>query len=227
MNEEANLATATAPDVSDGADLPEVFLRRAGDNLADAVVATLRAGGPLRFAVAKRICDIGLVLQASTATRVDQVEHYAENGPMGAGVMMANPVVPGRFGMIANDQNEQLRQIMLVVDKIMNDRAVGDQTRAALEESRELAELQALRDKVSRDRAATIDARIKKLFENMEARNAGLVSADDPRGHLPDAGRGQADAPALLRDERGGEAGHGSVAHACRAQDVGPHAVAG
>jgi hypothetical protein len=209
---ESNLALVT-----DGADKPEVFLKRAGDAIADAVAATLRGGEDHRFAAAGRLCQIGQSIVAA-GSRVGDVA-YANGGNM------ADPYgVPIQMRRNGGDEQELLRNIMLTVDKMTNANEGKDAARIALDETRELLDLQELRNKLPLREQSPIHARITKLLANMEARNEA-VPADVARGHLTGEAGGQGDADAGLRNVGVREAGAGDAARACHAEDVGPHAL--
>jgi hypothetical protein len=205
---------------------------KAVEAIIEMIVVTLHSDKAGRFADAERLCTLGQTLMRLRASSVAEVREldrggemqqhvgvggYNAVGLMGAPVQMAmnHPVqrvnnVVAAYGNGYNDQAELQRNLMMTLGPLAATYSEQQRAAAAASEAAELKTLMALREKTKTAHHATIDLRIEKLIDQMEARNGAksgtLVDSVIPRGHSPgelEAGRN--DAPRLRAD--GGRGG--------------------
>ena len=198
---------------------------KAVEALAELVTATMRGKELGRFGKAAQICQLGQVLarmEARTVEDFQAVDDPNAQQQMGfvnqnVGFAQYNPArirLAGNNFNVVGDGGELVRNQELTAGTLAQVQAEAQRAIAALHEADELKALTALRDTVSEAQRATLDARIAKLFEHMEARNAAHVADTDvSRGH-PAGEQGRPDAPPRLRPHVVGGEGNGVLAEA-------------
>jgi hypothetical protein len=192
---------------------------KAVEALVALVEATLRGKEAGRFAKATHLCTLGQSLVRLEAKSVEDFQGV-DNGAVafnaqglnyGGGVNYGGAIMP-RF---PGDQGELERNDRLAQGTLAQASTETVRAAAALHEADELKTLIALMDKVPFPKRATLEARIAKLIEHMEARNAAHVADTDvSRGHPAGIQGGEANAPACLRPNGVGGEGHGVLAGA-------------
>jgi hypothetical protein len=208
---------------------------KAVEALVALVEATLRGKEPGRFGKAAQLCSLGQGLARLEAKSVEDFQAVDPGNPMAVqgfnnygvnGAVM--PRFHGNVGVIQNqaaymgDQGEVERNDRLAQGTLAQASTETVRAAAALHEADELKTLIALVDKVPFPKRATLEARIAKLIEHMETRNAANVADSDvSRGHPAGEQGGEANAPPRLRPNGVGGEGHGVLAGA----GDGPEAV--
>jgi len=172
--------------------------------MSDLIVTTVKTDDRYRFATASRLCEVARSLVASVGTSVDDMaidqyghdSHYGVvNGIVNAGVPIAMARNPPVRNYGADNQHWRDAQAA----QFTRDQAETDRARAFVRatQSEELRHLLSLRDsgKLTDEQRTIITKRITILFKAMEADHDDVVPADPARGHQPQVGGRQENAP--------------------------------
>lgn len=201
-------------------------VNRALAAVTDLVVETLQGPSISRFAEAERLARIGHELTRTQAQGVhdfaqlqEEEPRFGDYGRLRMGGPIVRPIGP------IGDAGDVIRSTIEMQSKVLDQQGAEHAAKEPLRDAQEMNELVELLEGAPDDYKRTIQARLDRLVQRMEARNAQpvpVVSSELSRRHPAHAeGPGDDRAPGVRADaER--EGGAPRVAFACGLDDVGP-----